>query len=566
MKGKMIGIMGIAALYLLLAACPGWAWKIYLVPSIQTSNHSPDHTYVEGDAMVDVAARTVSKLVNRGFAAKSSGYTFGSVNAACSDAAAWGANTCISNHTNASAANDTGWHSQHGTSTYYLVNWSGYSRPGDIDIATKCRDKCLWYFNAFGRAYNNGVIGVNQGDFVWNGPGDHALVEGLFHDNWDDLQVLNDSWGRESYSLAMFDAVCDHYGMAYRNYFYWTWKGSGQVTTNPGNALIEIFVKGADGQIYHSWQVAPNNAFVDWVTLGAPTGGTASDPVAVINQSGGNQVVVRGNDGNIWTIRQSGAGGAWGAWTNLGGGIAAGKPTVGRQVNGWLEIYTRMTDGSIWHKWETADGTWGPFWYNLLGSGGTASDPVVTLNTDGRQEIFWRGNDNKFYHTWQSANFSSWASAASVLNQTFASDPEVARVADGRLALFGRAADGSVWYDCQGSTLPGASWWGWANMGSAANGNVAAGDYTSGCMDMFTVQSDNAIWHRWQTQARGSWTTYWNSLGGNSTITPIVGHHDDGRTAIFTIRSDGYMYANWQTNAADPTAWTGWMQLGRRIF
>lgn len=238
-----LGMMGLLLVGLLLMASPAWAIKVSIIPSIQQSNHSPDYTYVEGTGMNDTAAKLASKLAARGFEVRNSAYTFSTVNAACYDAAAWGANCCISNHTNASAANDTGWHSQRGTQTFYLVNWGGYSSPGDIDIAQRCGSKLVQKFGYWGRGYNGAAYSVNQGDFVWNAPGDHALVEGLFHDNWDDLQVLNLDQGRLAYADGVYEAVCDHYGWSYGPPFTFD---TGIQNWTPGNSASAISWAGPD--------------------------------------------------------------------------------------------------------------------------------------------------------------------------------------------------------------------------------------------------------------------------------------------------------------------------------
>lgn len=212
----LLAVLGLAGS--LLIAGPAAAIKIAIIPSVQDSNHSPDNLYVEGPAMNNVATRLVAKLSARGFETFNSAYNYGSINSACAAARSWGANLSISNHTNACCANDTGWHtSQHGTQTFYLVNWAGYSSPGDIDIANRCQAKMVAKFSAFGVGYNGGTYSSNQGDFVWNAPGDHCLTEALFHDNMADCNVLKSDAGKDAYAQALFEAICDHYGWTYTN-------------------------------------------------------------------------------------------------------------------------------------------------------------------------------------------------------------------------------------------------------------------------------------------------------------------------------------------------------------
>jgi hypothetical protein len=67
---------------------------------------------------------------------------------------------------------------------------------------------------------------------------------------------------------------------------------------------LELFVRGADRAVWHSWQTAPNNGWSGWASLGG--------------------------------------------WVDM---IAMGQNADGR-----LEIFARGSDGAMWHNWQTCSG------------------------------------------------------------------------------------------------------------------------------------------------------------------------------------------------------------------
>ncbi len=195
---------------------PANATKVYVNPSIQTNNVSPDGTYNEGYSMQDVASRLMTKLSNRGFEARNSAWL--SLSGACTDAVNWGANSFVALHTNAVGSS---WGTAHGTEGYYYTSSSGWYDPVDRNLADRCVHKCVEKFNAWGRGYDRGTFGdyprLGFNLYVLSHtPGmNSVLVEGLFHDNYDDTQVLKSASGKDAYAQAIYEAVCDFYGWSY---------------------------------------------------------------------------------------------------------------------------------------------------------------------------------------------------------------------------------------------------------------------------------------------------------------------------------------------------------------
>lgn len=238
---KVVSLLILLAVLLTLAATgPAGAIRIYLNPSDQIYNVSPDGTYNEAYAMQDVARRLATKLMNRGFEVQNSNGA--SMSTACAAANAWPADRFISLHTNAGSG---GWGTSHGTMGFYYQSSTGYYNPYSRDIADRCVHKCVQKFSAWGRGYDIGTF-ADYAYYGWNlyvlkntnMPG--TLVEGLYHDNYDDLQVLKSDAGKDAYAQAVYEAVCDHYGLPYALDYV------GMART-PGNGY---WITAKDGAIY----------------------------------------------------------------------------------------------------------------------------------------------------------------------------------------------------------------------------------------------------------------------------------------------------------------------------
>ncbi len=341
------------------------------------------------------------------------------------------------------------------------------------------------------------------------------------------------------------------------NSVYWRFPYYSYQSTSPlcikKNGIMNLFANGHDGQLYHMRQTSPNGGWTSWGPMGG--GITASDPVAVSNESGGSSVFAKFADGNLYCRLEIGTSGLWRPWTNLG--PVAGRPAVGKTPDGYLDVFCRMADGTIQHRWQRPSGwqAWAP-----LGSSTFPGDPVVGLNWDGRQEVFVRGADNQLYHCWQRNDgaFSDWVS----LGGSIVGNPSIGRVSDGRLEVYCRFADGTVRHNWQNTLHVGTTWTGWtAYTGTAASDVVAA--RTPGFLqEIYCAGPDGTVKRAYQTSVDGGWSG-WESLGGTGTGTPIVGHNEDGRLQLFILQDDGRMWSKWQLVAG---GWSPWTAMGAAIF
>lgn len=208
----------LTCLYILICITPAQAIKVYLNPSNQTNNVSPDGVYNEGYAMQDVSDRAMVKFNARGVETRNSHMM--TLQEACDDSNSWGPDCFVAMHTNAVSS---GWNTAHGTEGFYYQSPSGsYDTQGKV-LATDCVKKVVEKFNFWGRGYNRGAVAdypyFNYNLYVLKYTDARAiLVEGLFHDNQPDVAVLETPEGKDAYAEGIYEGVCDFYGMSYNSW------------------------------------------------------------------------------------------------------------------------------------------------------------------------------------------------------------------------------------------------------------------------------------------------------------------------------------------------------------
>ncbi len=535
-------LLAVLAMFLLVGSAG--AVRIYLNPSDQTGNWSPDGTYNEASSMQNVANRLATKLANRGFEVQNSNGA--SMSAACNAANSWPADAFVSIHSNASGG--SGWHSQHGSMGFYYQSSGGWHSSADVDLADRCVNKCVEKLAAWGRGYKIGTFadypyyGYNL-YVLANTTMTSTLVEGLFHDNYDDVQVLKSDAGKDAYAQALYEAVCDHFGWSYDEGLRFS---SDVTVASNADGRLEVFVRGSDNAMWHKYQLSPNGGWSNWYSLG---GSFTDKPAAYRNADGRMQVFARGTDGNLGTAYcQSN-----GVWTNFYGmGIAiSGSPAVSVNLDGRMELFVRGTNNQIYHSYQLSPNSSWSSWYSL---GGNMTDyPVAGPNADGRLQVFCRGADGALNTSYCQSN-GVWTNFFG-MDATLVEVPALAINSDGRMELFIRGTTNSVYHSYQ--TAPNSGWTGWASLDGQITDHPAAARNSDGHLEAFARAGDGAVWHSW-VQPDGVWTG-WYSLGGSTTGSPSVGQNQDGRLELFVRGSDNIVYHNYQI--ANGGGWSGWSVL-----
>jgi hypothetical protein len=79
---------------------------------------------------------------------------------------------------------------------------------------------------------------------------------------------------------------------------------------------MTVFVTGADGKVYTSWQPSPGGTWVSYLPVGSgPT--IASNPTAMTASNGAMSAFATGADSTVYTAWQTAPGGTFSTWTHL---------------------------------------------------------------------------------------------------------------------------------------------------------------------------------------------------------------------------------------------------------
>jgi hypothetical protein len=158
------------------------------------------------------------------------------------------------------------------------------------------------------------------------------------------------------------------------------------------------------------------------------------------------------------------------------------------------------------HIWPTAPCNNWSNWQTL--GGAEIKDLSVIDNRDGRLEVFVRGDGDGLWHIWQTAPSNGWSNWRYLGGHILGCD--AARNEDGRIEVFGVNMSAGVSHIWQ--TAPNNGWSGWSELrGEHSELTVAANE--DGRLEVFARgsethdQTDNQVWHRWQTKPNGGWSS-----------------------------------------------------------
>jgi hypothetical protein len=272
-----------------------------------------------------------------------------------------------------------------------------------------------------------------------------------------------------------------------------------------------------------------------WDSLGDPDGTLSRDrlPAVAANADGRLELVVTG--GAVWHTWQGELRGDWSGWHSLerppGSGSAIGGSALAPNQDGRLELFTKLSDGTLWHRWQTGPGR-GPWhaWRSLERPGGSGfgspgAPPALASNHDGRLELVTVADDGMLWHRWQTVPNGGWSAWSSLEapEPGLVGEPRVASNQDGRLELFTATADGGVWHRWQ--TGPGRGpWsdWHWKGQsGTSFSDLLAVGAHADGRLVLLalapTADGDLEVWHREQTEPNDGWTR-WKSFGSPAKV------------------------------------------------
>jgi hypothetical protein len=122
-------------------------------------------------------------------------------------------------------------------------------------------------------------------------------------------------------------------------------------------------------------------------------------------------VFARGTDGALWWKTTTNNGTSWSNWYKIGGQLASGTSAAAdaRGPNS-LDVFVQGIHQALWYShW---DGTKWSAWTSL---GGTlTSSPAATSRSSSTIDVFVFGSDNGLWRNTYSGGWSGWQSAGGI--------------------------------------------------------------------------------------------------------------------------------------------------------
>lgn len=197
-----------------------------------------------------------------------------------------------------------------------------------------------------------------------------------------------------------------------------TVSGSLEVAPN-ADGRLELFITGNDGNLYHIWQTAPNGTWSSWLSHGQPSSSTQFGfPTLALNSDGRLELFISGEDGNLYQLSQTTPGGTWSGWSSFGQPPSGASlfPVVISDAQGRLDLFVVGNDANLYRSWQTAPGGSWSNWSSLSHPPSTSisGPPAIALNADRGLELFMLGVDNNLYHIWQTTPIGAWSNWSSL--------------------------------------------------------------------------------------------------------------------------------------------------------
>lgn len=246
-------------------------------------------------------------------------------------------------------------------------------------------------------------------------------------------------------------------------------------------------------------------------------------------------------------------------------------------LNGALEVFAiDAVNLDVVHKWQVSPGGAWADWHSM-GLQNTTSLSAVR-NADGRVEVHAASSGRYVYNVQvqPSGAWTGWRELARIANGGGGRLTAIDR-ADGSIEayLFG----GAVWDYFRTSQFSPGRWVSpnaWLQFGknilyptrewTSAGPDETAIRNADGRVELFGINSQNHIWHRWELTPGGGWssTAFLSPVrAGSNDALPVqsgtsiaAASNKDGRLELFYISPDARVHQAWQSVAGGP--WIGW--------
>lgn len=192
--------------------------------------------------------------------------------------------------------------------------------------------------------------------------------------------------------------------------------------------------------------------------------------------------------------------------------------------------------------------------------------PVVGKNIEGHLEVFRVDGDGQLRHRWQKQSNGDW-SAWSSLGGSFLPGIAIGNFFDGQMVVFAVDSTNHHLKCIRQEEADGPDWSDWIDLGGEIQSPLGVAQNRDGRLEIFAVDAaTGGVDHLWQTNVHGGWSQ-WGELGGALDPGVAVARNRDGRLELFGIDSatKGLVH-RWQRTSNATDDWSPWINLGGSIW
>ncbi|WP_406186460.1 family 43 glycosylhydrolase [Streptomyces sp. NBC_01006] len=343
-----------------------------------------------------------------------------------------------------------------------------------------------------------------------------------------------------------------------------------QSMDNPVAALdvdgrLTVFALDAgDRSMLRRVQLDPeSDAWAPWESFGGPAGAV---PTLGRNADGRLEVFSLAPGGANLHHRVQRPDGGWYDWEEFGGPAGA-APAVARGADGRLEVFAPAPGGASLarrRQWSPGSPTWDA-WDGGFG-GPVGAPPAVAANADGRLEVFALApGGSAIHHRWQEAPGGAWAAGWQAFGTAAGGAPRAARDGTGRLTVAAIAPSGLATFHRR-QTVPSGGWGDWQHLFGWSASAPALAPSADGRLEAFALSPGGSrLGHRWYADSGGTWAPAeeFGEPGVPLAATPTAAADATGRIHVFAVTADGRIRTRVQDRPSG--GWGAWNAFGERL-
>ncbi|MFJ7125433.1 family 43 glycosylhydrolase [Streptomyces sp. NPDC098101] len=350
------------------------------------------------------------------------------------------------------------------------------------------------------------------------------------------------------------------------------WRDTPPPWQSPDNPVAALDASGrltvfalaaADRSMLRRVQLDPAaDTWSGWEAFGGPAGAV---PTLGRNADGRLEVFSLAPGGANLHHRVQRPDGGWYGWEEFGGPAGA-APAVARDAAGRLEVFAPSPGGaSVARRRQRTPGSpdWDPWEPGFCGAVG--APPSVAVNADGRLEVFaLEPGGSGIRHRWQEGPGGAWTAAWHRFGTVAGTAPRAARDGGGRLTVTAVGPSGAGTF-ARRQTVPSGGWDEWLPLFGWSAAAPALAVNADGRLEAFSLAPGGArLVHRWQTGPGGPWdpAREFGEPGLRLAATPTAAVDATGRIHVLAVTTDGLVRTRVQERPSG--GWRPWSAFGDR--